>query len=116
MLKKLSALLFALVMVLAVVVPAFAAIPPEDEGIEPHYQATLCCGANINNMTTKRWDEIGSRVGFCHQTKGGCYDYVATKYYRTYCLACGTTQDSGVLATGYYCPKTGLYTFYGSYD
>ena len=114
MLKKISALLLALAMVLVVAAPAFAALPPEGEGIEPQYVAMPCCGApdsyavryrNIIDYSERVYQCGGSGMQSCSG------DYAARYVSEKYCTACGTVHSRQTLQIGRYCPVAGRYYF-----
>ena len=113
MLKKISALLLALAMVLAVAVPAFAALPPEGEGIEPQYES-ICrmCG-----KPTTLWRGPGYSIHWnlpraCDSGASGCSgDYAASYAMVTTCGLCGNILNTEIIYPNAYtyCPKTGVY-------
>lgn len=96
MTKRFLSVLIALVMVVALAVPALAATPetsaPVDEPVVERYVPMPCCGAPEG--WDYRWDVIeSSKSSTCHFGYSSCAgDNTAKKYIGARCSACHNVE------------------------
>ena len=118
MTKRIFSVMIALVMVIALAVPALAATPetsaPVDDPVVERYVPMPCCGAPEGWDT--RWDVVnwsGGRTVSCRFGYSSCAgDYSAIKYGGSRCSACHNVEYQYIIYTGYYCPVVDNYKYY----